>query len=73
MRREQVDYLTRLEFTIMKERSSQNKKERITKNTIIRAAIDTIRSLEIDISEIPDEQTLLAVIKSAIKEKAVKY
>lgn len=67
LRPDQVDYLSKLESAIMKGRTSKNKKERITKNTIIRAAVDAIQTLDIAAGEIPDEETLLARLKTALQ------
>ncbi|HAW50585.1 TPA: hypothetical protein DCX16_06525 [bacterium] len=66
LKNSQLEFLNRLERKIMLNRSSYNKKERVTKNSIIRACIDAISSLEIDISEIPDERELLKRIKLAV-------
>jgi hypothetical protein len=69
LRSDQLNYLSRLESSIMKGRSPGNKKERITKNSIIRAAIDAIQSLEIRDREIPDEETLLERVQESIKKQ----
>ena len=50
----------------MKGRSSKNRKERITKNSIIRTAIEILKLLAIDTREVPDEETLLKRIRAAI-------
>jgi len=65
----QLQSLSKLEATIMKGRSSKNRKERITKNSIIRASLDALDSLIVDTREIPDEATLLGRITQAIKTK----
>lgn len=54
----QLDFLTSLEREIMKKRSKKNKKERITKNSIVRAAIDILSEIEFKKSEIPNEDEL---------------
>lgn len=66
LREDQLDHLKKLERMIMKSRSSQNKKERITKNTIIRTYLDTLSGLDIDVREVKNEQDLLERIKSKI-------
>lgn len=48
LRQDQLDWLSLLERKVMKNRSSRNKKERITKNTIIRACLDLIQELDFD-------------------------
>jgi len=62
----QLDYLNKFEKKIMISRSSQNKKERITKNSIIRCAVDLISKLDIDTKEIADERELSLRINKAI-------
>lgn len=72
LRPEQAEFLGRLESTIMKARSKENRKERITKNTIIRSAIDMLQNMEIDHSEISGEEKLLErmmqLLRSSIKK-----
>lgn len=67
LRQDQLEHLTNLEWQIMKNRSPENKKERITKNSIIRAYIDTLSSVKIDTSEIRDEVELLRRLKSKLQ------
>jgi hypothetical protein len=62
----QLDWLNKFEKKIMISRSPQNKKERITKNSIIRCAIDLISKLDIDTKEIADERELSLRINKAI-------
>jgi len=56
---DQLDFLSRLEREIMKKRTPANRKERITKNSILRALIDAVSNLDIDTKEIGDETELL--------------
>lgn len=56
---EQLDFLTNLERNIMKNRSSKNKKERITKNSIIRSSIELLKTINFDKSEISEEKVLV--------------
>ncbi|MCM8828233.1 MAG: hypothetical protein NC902_02965 [Candidatus Omnitrophica bacterium] len=51
----------------MKNRDHQHKKERITKNSIIRACVDAFRNTRLDLKNIPDEETLLERLKDKIK------
>jgi hypothetical protein len=67
---DQLQSLSKLESTIMKGRSSKSRKERITKNSIIRASVDALASLNIDTREIPDEATFLGRIKQAMKTQS---
>ena len=67
-----LDYLTKLERDIMKNRSSKNKKERITKNSILRAMIDSFKSLELNKEEISDEAELKKRLTQAIKNSSTK-
>ena len=66
---EQLDFLTNLEREIMKKRSKANKKERITKNSIIRSMLNVFSEYGIDFnkSEIPDEDELTKRIWSGLK------
>lgn len=63
LRDDQLDYLDRLARTIKKNRSSEYRAERITKNTLIRAFIDAFSKTEFDTSNISDEKILLSKIK----------
>lgn len=65
LREDQLDFLLKLEREIMKKRSRANRKERITKNSIIRAIIDATRELEINTVEIGDETELVRRFKLA--------
>jgi hypothetical protein len=67
LKENQLQFLSRLEREIMKNRSSANKKERITKNSIIRAIIDIFQDLNIDTNEISDEDVLLRKLKRAVQ------
>ncbi len=58
LKEDQLEFLSRLERKIMKNRSCTNRRERITKNSIIRAMIDVFRNLSIDTNEISDENEL---------------
>jgi len=53
---------------ILKNRESQYKKERITKNSIIRACIDAFRDVSINLENIPDEKMLVERLKEKIKK-----
>ena len=66
---DQLDFLTALEREIMKKRSGKNKKERITKNSIIRSLISTFEKngAGFESSEISDEKELEKRIKSVFK------
>lgn len=66
LRQDQLDWLSLVERKIMKNRSSKNKKERITKNSIIRACLDLINDLDIDVREISDETELLNRLQHAL-------
>ena len=59
--------LSRLTRQIMKNRTPGYKRERITKNTIIRALIDALQELELDIQNVADESELAKRMKDAIK------
>ena len=65
----QLDFLTNLEREIMKRRSKENKRERITKNSIIRSMLNVFseNGIEFNKSEIPDEDELTKRIWSGLK------
>lgn len=67
LRDDQLEFLARLTREIMKKRTSAYKVERITKNTIIRALIDNLKDLELDVRNIPDETELAKRIADVIK------
>jgi hypothetical protein len=67
LRSDQLEYLTKLEREIMSSRSPGNKRERITKNSIIRSMLDILKEIKFDKEEIADEKELLVRIKKAIK------
>lgn len=69
LREDQLEFLTKLEREIMKKRSRNNKKERITKNSIIRAIIDAVRNLNINANEIGEEKELVVRFKQAYEFK----
>ncbi|MCM8825780.1 MAG: hypothetical protein NC937_06565 [Candidatus Omnitrophica bacterium] len=60
-------FLEQLQREILKNRDRQYKKERITKNSIIRACVDAFRNVELNLKNIPDEETLLERLKEKIK------
>ena len=65
---EQLEYLAALERRIMKSRSRGNRAERITKNSIIRAAVNALAKLEIDPSEIGSEADFESRVAAAVRE-----
>ncbi len=69
LRDDQLEFLARLTREIMKNRTSEFKIERITKNTIIRALIDNLSELTLDVQDIPDEAELTKRIADAIRAK----
>lgn len=64
-----LEYLDSLEKKIMRSRSSKNKKERITKNSILRCILDAIAKFPIDTQEISDERELFKRIGQAFNER----
>ncbi len=59
----QVEFLEAMERRIMRGRNRRH--ERITKNTLIRAALELLMALEWDWTDIPDEDELTRRIKQA--------
>lgn len=72
LKADQLENLNRLERKIMTSRTSGNKKERITKNSIIRCAIDLVTNLDIDTREIGDERELAFRINKAIFNQRIR-
>lgn len=72
LRRDQLENLIHLEREIMGNRSKGYKKERITKNSLIRTYIDLLLSLKIDTREISDEKELTSRYKAALKAVKAK-
>jgi hypothetical protein len=69
LRDDQLESLAKLTRDIMKNRTSEYKKERITKNTTLRALIDNLKDLELDVRNIPDEVELAKRISDATRAK----
>ena len=59
VRPDQEELLTRIARTITQNRDNEHRSQRITKATIIRAYIDALSVLPININNISDEKTLL--------------
>lgn len=67
LREDQLNFLEKLIRDIQKNRSQEYKKERITKNTLIRVFIDAFMDIDLDIVNIPDEKVLLERVKEKIR------
>jgi hypothetical protein len=63
LRDDQLEFLERLIRDIRKNRTSEYRKERITKNTLIRVFIDAFMDKDIDTANISDEKDLLKRIR----------
>ncbi len=69
LREDQLEFLEKLIREIHKNREPQYRKERITKNTLIRVFIDAFKDVNFNIKNIPDENTLLErVLEKVIKD-----
>jgi len=68
LREDQVESLEKLVREIMAKRDGIHKKERITKNTIIRAYIDSLIEIDIAKENIDTEETLLQRLKGRIQK-----
>ena len=66
-----LEYLSKLERKIMKNRSAHNRNERITKNSILRAVINVLKKVDMDTTEIPDEETLERRLEQALISHAI--
>ena len=58
LRGDQLELLEKLTRDIMRNRDRANRKERITKNTVVRACLDALREVEFDTVNISDEEEL---------------
>ena len=65
---EDFEFLHNLEREIMKNRSRENRKERITKNSIMRAMLGCLKNVKFDKKDIPDENELRIRIMRGIKD-----
>ncbi|MFN4226881.1 MAG: hypothetical protein ACK4F0_01900 [Candidatus Ratteibacteria bacterium] len=68
LREDQLEFLEKLIRDIHKNRAPQYRKERITKNTLIRVFIDAFKDVNFNIKDISDEQELL----KRVLEKVIK-
>lgn len=67
LREDQLDFLEKLIRDIQKNRTREFRKERITKNTLMRAFIDAFMDIKIDTLNIPDEEVLLERVRKKIR------
>jgi hypothetical protein len=68
VRPDQEEVLTRIVRTISTNRSKNNRQQRITKASIIRAYIDAISSVTLDYDEITDEKEFIRRLSEAISK-----
>lgn len=67
VRPDQEELLTRIARTITQNRDNEHRLQRITKATIIRAYIDALSALHINIKNISDEKTLLQRVLDSLQ------
>ncbi len=72
LRRDQISFLDDLARTMNRQRSRGVDKERITKNTLIRAAIEALAELQIDVTEIRTEEELTKRVRAAAAQRGKK-
>ena len=65
---EDFEFLQKLEREIMKSRSKENRKERITKNSIMRAMLACLKNVKFDREDIPDENELRVRMMRGLKD-----
>jgi len=65
---EDFEFLQKLEREIMKSRSRENRKERITKNSIMRAMLACLKNVEFDRKDIPNENELRIRMMRGLKD-----
>ncbi len=63
----EVEWLDAAERRIMRNR--HRKTERITKNTLLRAAVEVLMSIDCDYTDIADEEELVARLKQAARSR----
>ncbi len=68
VRPDQEELLTRIVRTITQNRDKQHRSQRITKATIIRAYIDALSTLPLDIDNINDEKILLSRVLDLLED-----
>ncbi|MGC8976241.1 MAG: hypothetical protein ACP5OB_01255 [Candidatus Ratteibacteria bacterium] len=69
LREDQLEFLEKLIREIHKNREPQYRKERITKNTLIRVFIDAFKGVNFNTKNISDEEVLLErVLEKVIKD-----
>jgi len=66
LRVDQLEFLERLTREIMGNRDRDSRKERITKNTVVRVCLDALREVGFDSVNIPDETELLRRIRAGV-------
>lgn len=66
VRPDQEEALTRIVRTISTSRSKDNREQRITKASVIRAYIDAMSSVTMDYEEIPDEKEMVRRLVEAL-------
>lgn len=66
VRPDQEEALTRIVRTISTNRSKDNRQQRITKASVIRAYIDAMSSITMDYDEIPDEKEMVRRLMEAL-------
>jgi len=62
----QLDYVEKFVKQVLKRRRVKN--ERITKNTIFRCLVDLLRTLPVELDEIPDEDELRRRLLAAVRK-----
>ena len=70
VRPDQEEALTRIVRTVSSSRSKNNRRQRITKASIIRAYIDAMSALPFDYSEIADENEFARRLINALSENS---
>jgi len=69
IRKDQLEFLEGFAREIMMNREPGNKRERITKNTVLRTYIDILKDVQINKKNIPDETELIKRIKEKVEFK----
>ena len=68
LRGDQLEFLERMTREVMGHRDRDNRRERITKNTVVRACLDALGEVEINTANVPDEEELLRRIRDGVRK-----
>ena len=68
LREDQLSFLDKVIREVNKNRAPEYRKERITKNTVLRAFIDAFSDTRFNLKNIADEENLLSRVREMVKK-----